>query len=151
MRPSPNSGGTVNMANGFATAYAILQSVNVSLGLATLPCAIPARWLRGLFAGSGSLSALVNRGDAGDVTLAAVIGYAGFGVFADMETAARFMERWREDAQGLASLGRVLDSQIGAFEQAKRRLSAIRNSLKDELAMGGCEANPLDDILGLAR
>ena len=42
-------------ANRFAKAYMTLQGANVGLGIATLPCSIPVRWLKGLIGGASGL------------------------------------------------------------------------------------------------
>ena len=55
-----------NIANGLAATYATLQGVNIAFGLATLPCSIPQRWLKGLIGGTVGLGAYVQEGDAGE-------------------------------------------------------------------------------------
>ncbi len=144
----------VNMADGFATAYAILQGVNVSLGLANLPCSIPGQWLRGLFAGTRALYELASDGSAKKVTLAAILGYAGLGVFSDMGSAYRFMQEWQEDGKSLESPGRSFDGQISEFQVARRNLRSERHSIQEDMRKAGCKDaadDLLDDLLGDVR
>ena len=54
-----------NIADGLAATYVVLQSLNVSFGLATLPCSISYQWLKGLIGGVGGLSDYLQDGDAG--------------------------------------------------------------------------------------
>ena len=140
-----------NKRHVFATAYAILQGVNVSLGLATLPCSILRQWLKGLFAGTGALSELASDGSAKEVMLAGILGHAGFGVFSDMGSAYEFMQEWQEDGKSLESPGRTFDGQVSEFQVARRNLQSERHSIQENMRKAGCKdaADELiDELLG---
>lgn len=128
----------VSVADAFATAYAALQGVNVALGFATLPCGIPHQWLRGLFAGTGALSELAPDGAANDVTLATILGYAGFGVASDISSLDEFVSRWRRDGKSLDSLREAFDGPLRNFKAAKRNLESEHSTIQADMRRANC-------------
>ena len=136
-----------NAAAGLASAYAILQGLNVAVGLATLPCAIPQPWLRGLLGGAAGLGAYVQDGDAGQVTLAAVVSSLGLGVMSDAISTYEFMQRYREEAEGLDALRRDVEETIRQFGAVHDGLRREGRTLESTLGRGGCSFDPLDALL----
>ena len=134
-------------ADGIAAAYAILQSLNVAFGLATLPCSIPQQWLRGLIGGAAGLGAYVQEGDRGEVALAAVVGSLGLGVVSDAISTYEFTQRYQAESAGLNALRRHVDRTIREFETVRTDLQRERRALEADLSRGGCPFDPFDDLL----
>ena len=136
-----------DIAGGLAAAYTTLQGLNIALGVATLPCSIPQRWLRALIGGAAGLGTYVQEGDAGEVTLATVVSYLGFGVVSDAISTYEFMQRYQAESTGLDALRRDLDRTIREFEVGREALRRERRSLESDLSRGGCPFAPLDEFL----
>ncbi len=127
-----------NMADGLATTYVILQGLNVSFGLATLPCSISYQWLKGLIGGAGGLSDYLQDGDAGKASLAAVVSYIGLGVFNDAISAYDFLQSYSSDSKGLKALGGDIDKTDREFRSARDRFNRERRVIEADMSRGGC-------------
>ena len=138
---------STSVAAGLASAYAVLQSLNVAFGLATLPCSIPQQWLRGLIGGAAGLGAYVQEGDAGTATLAAVVSSLGLGVVNDAISTYEFMQQYQEDSDELDGIRRDVDRTIREFEAAQGALRRESRKLESDLSRGGCRFDPLDEFL----
>ena len=136
-----------SVAGILAAAYTTLQGLNIAFGVATLPCSIPQRWLRGLIGGTAGLGGYVQDGDAGDATLAAVVSSLGLGVVSDAISTYEFLQRYQAESAGLDALGRDVDRTIREFETARDDLGHERRTLESDLSRGGCPFHPLDDLL----
>ena len=136
-----------NIADGLAATYVILQGLNVSFGLATLPCSISYQWLKGLIGGAGGLSTYLQAGDAGKASLAAVVSYIGLGVFNDAISAYNFLQSYAADSQGLKALGGDIDKTSRAFRSARDKLSRERRAIEADMTRGGCERDNLLEFL----
>ena len=128
-----------NIADGLAATYVILQGLNVSFGLATLPCSISYQWLKGLIGGAGGLSTYLQDGDAGQASLAAVVSYIGLGVFNDAISAYDFLQSYAADSKGLQALGGDIAKTSREFRSARERLNRERRAIEADLSRGGCE------------
>ena len=104
-------------AKRFAKAYMTLQSANIGLGIATLPCSIPARWLKGLIGGASGLGSYIERRDAGEATLAGIVAFSGFGVVNDANSLADFAKEYRQGAADVAALYRHVEAAIRRFDR----------------------------------
>ena len=136
-----------NIADGLAATYVILQGLNVSFGLATLPCSISYQWLKGLIGGAGGLSTYLQDGDAGQASLAAVVSYIGLGVFNDAISAYDFLQNYATDSKGLQALGGDIAKTSRAFRSARDKLSRERRIIEADLSRGGCERENLLEFL----
>ena len=47
------------VSDAFGAAYVTLQSLNISLGMATLPCSVPDAWVKNVVVGSGTLAGFI--------------------------------------------------------------------------------------------
>ena len=136
-----------SVAGGLAAAYTTLQGLNIAFGVATLPCSIPQRWLKGLIGGAAGLGAYVQEGDPGEATLAAVVSSLGLGVVSDAISTYEFMQRYQAESAGLDALQRDVDRTIREFETARDDLRRERRTLQSDLSRGGCRFDSLDDLL----
>ena len=140
------------ISDAFASTYLILQGVNVSLGLATIPCSIPLNWLKGVVGGSGALAEYIQEGDAGRATLAGIVSFVGSGVMNDIRSSVAFMQQYSKDKKGLSALGTHIRHTIHMFTSARNRIQDEARRLKTDLARGGCPAADdqelLRDLLG---
>ena len=132
-----------DLADGFATAYVVLQGVNISFGLAVLPCGIPASWLKGVMASTGAASAVLHGEGAGKTTLATGLGYLGLGVVGDTLSAGEFLREWSASGRELKGLGKLIDRQADELDAIRRGLAAERERLQHDVAKAGCK----DDLL----
>ncbi len=130
-----------NIADGLAATYVILQGLNVSFGLATLPCSISYLWLKGLVGGAGGLSTYLQDGDAGKASLAAVVGYIGLGVFNDAISAYDFLKNYSSDSKGLTALGGDIDKTVRELRSARERLNRERRIIEADMSRGGCRGD----------
>lgn len=125
-------------ADVFAAAYGVLGGASIVLGVAALPAGISADWLDELMGGAAGLAALIQGGDAGEVTLAALVSYAGFGVVTD---AISFVEFWNQYPQGKEDVRNLESSITEARERlrlADERLDEEARSLEEWMRKGGC-------------
>ena len=136
-----------SVAGSLAAAYTTLQGLNIAFGVATLPCSISQRWLKGLVGGAAGLGAYVQEGDAGEATLAAVVSSLGLGVVSDVISTYEFMQRYQAEAAGLDALQGDVDRTIREFETARDDLRRERRTLESDLSRGGCRFDSLDDLL----
>ena len=142
---------SAGIAAGIAAAYVILQSLNISFGLATLPCAIPVQWLKALMGGAAGLGSYVQEGKPSEATGAAIVSYfgspVGAGVVMDAISTVEFMRLYQAESKGIDALKRDLDKAIRAFVAARSALEREQQTIEASLIQGGCKG-PLDSILG---
>ena len=133
------------------TAYFILQGTHISLGLATLPCAITKDWLKGVVVGSGALGAYVASGDPVEVTAAGLVAGVGMGVAGDVRGLANFMQEFAATGDELKALERSIDRAIAELEGSRTRIHAEIRSIESDLMRGACGADgfDLDTMLGV--
>ena len=139
------------VAAGIAAAHVILQSLNISFGLATLPCAIPVQWLKALMGGAAGLGSYVQEGKPGAATGAAVVSYfgspGGAGVVMDAISTVEFVRLYEAESKGVDALKRDLDKTMRAFEAARTALEREQQAIDSSLMQGGCKGF-LDRTLG---
>ena len=134
--------GNTRIAAGIGAAYLILQSVNVSLGLATLACPVPGTWLqvlrlRGVMGGASGTAAYVEGGNAVDVTMAAIVAAAGGGALNEIRSVAEFMRSF-EGRGEVAGLRRNLDTVEASFEATLEGLAREQRVIESDLRRAGC-------------
>ena len=131
-------------ADRLANAYITLQGASVVVGVATLPCSIPPRWLKGLIGGASGLGSYVQERDVGQATLASIVGFVGLGVVNDAISLSEFSREYREGSSGVAALEQNVDATIRRFDGMLEKLEQERQSLGADLARGGCDSADFD-------
>lgn len=140
--------GDSNATNAFGSAYLVLQSMNVSFGLATVSCPIPSSWLRAALGGSAGVAELIQGTGKEGASLAAIVAASGAGVANDIRSLAEFTQTLRSAQAEANTLGKRIDSTIARFSKAKSSLSQEIATLRIHLSDGGCEQETLLDLLG---
>ena len=138
-----------SVADVSAAVYGVLGGTNIVLGVATLPCDIGSAWLEALMGGASGLEALVQGGDADDVTLAVLVSYVGLGVVSDSLSFKDFWEEYWKGKEDVSRLERDLEKSTNTMRAIRDKLRAERSSLKSLMEQGECEgaSDELDDIL----
>ena len=138
-------------AERFANAYLVLQGSSIALGVATLPCSIPLRWLKGLIGGASGLGSYVQEGDAGQATLAGIVGLVGLGVANDAMSLSDFANEYREGKAGIAELDRHLRGTMRRFGDMVGKLQREERRLTTDLSRGGCKESEEAELPALLR
>ena len=124
-------------AGTIGAAYLILQSLNISLGVATLPCFIRElpRWLARAMGGAQGLGAYV-QGD--EVTVATMVGVLGGGVALEVKSTWDFMREYGAGLEHRDRLRKDMDRVTETFEAARVALAREQRTLEEDSSRARC-------------
>ena len=134
----------VGNADRFASAYMALQGTSIVVGVATLPCDVPTRWLKGLIGGASGLGSYIQDADMQNSTLASIVAFLGFGVVSDALSFLEFSREYSEGADSNSELDRHMQATIRRFDSVLAKLEREEDNLVSNRSRGGCDGEAID-------